>query len=112
MHPVDLIDAASELAPRRWKRYAATAFMAAFLLVPNRAADALTWYANEKADRIVKAVLDSYVPSSASSPAGTATTPNHAAEKLATQPASDPASEGGEAASSAAQLRTQIRESR
>ena len=43
MHFVDLIDAATELAPRRWKRYAAIAFMAAFLLVPNKAADALTW---------------------------------------------------------------------
>lgn len=43
MHPVDLIDAATDLAPRKWKRYAAIAFMAACLLAPNRAADALTW---------------------------------------------------------------------
>ena len=50
------------------------AFIAAFLLVPNRAADALTWYAHEKADQIVKAVLDSPVLSQASSPVGTATT--------------------------------------
>ena len=58
MQLVDLIDAAAELAPQKWKRYAATAFIAAFLLVPNKAADALTWYATERADQIVKAVLD------------------------------------------------------
>ena len=74
MHPVDLIDAATGLAPRKWKRYAATALVAAFLLVPNRAADALAWYANEKAEQIVNAVLDAHVASPASSP-GTATTP-------------------------------------
>ncbi len=75
VHLVDLIDAATELAPRKWKRYAAITFIAAFLLVPNKAADALTWYANEKAHEIVKAVLDSDVPSPTGSPVGTATTP-------------------------------------
>ena len=75
MHLVDFIDAATELAPRQWKRYAAIALVAAFVLVPDRAADALAWYATEKADQIVEAVLDSEVPSPASSPTGTATTP-------------------------------------
>ncbi len=37
MHPVDLIDAATDLPPRKWKRYAAIAFMATFLLVPKPA---------------------------------------------------------------------------
>lgn len=75
MHLVDLVEAATELAPRHWKRYAAVTFIAAFLLVPNRAADALTWYATEKADQIVKAVMDSEAPLPASSPTGTATAP-------------------------------------
>lgn len=73
MHPVDLIDAVTDLAPRKWKRYAAIAFMATFLLVPNRAADALTWYANEKAAQIVDSVLHATVSSEASSPVGIAT---------------------------------------
>ena len=75
MQLVDLIDAATELAPRRWKRYAATVFIAAFLLVPNKAADALTWYATEKADQIVKAMLDADGRPPAGSPVEVATTP-------------------------------------
>lgn len=36
MHFVDLIDAATGLATRKWKRYAAIAFIAAFLLCRTR----------------------------------------------------------------------------
>lgn len=75
MHLVDLIDAATELAPRRWKDFVAAAFFVSFLLVPTRAADALTWYVTQKADQIVKAVLDSEVSSPSSPPMGTVTTP-------------------------------------
>lgn len=65
---VDLIDGATELTPRKWKRCASVAFVAALFLFPNAASRAIIWYATERAQHIVSTVLDSVEPAPTSIP--------------------------------------------
>ena len=58
MSPFDLMDAVGELAPRRWKRYFATAVLLGFLVYPNQASRALHWYAQERAQQMVQELTD------------------------------------------------------
>lgn len=81
MNIVDAVDVANELLPRRWRRVLALGLIGAFFAFPNAAADAVLWYAQERADRIVETVVehtvlepgaprDAQVPDSPSDPTG------------------------------------------
>ena len=61
---IDGVDIGGGLMTRRWKRYVALIFLAAFLLVPNPAQRALFWYGQERAERIVNIVVDTTLPES------------------------------------------------
>ena len=59
---IDGVDIGGGLMPRRWKRHVSLAFLAVLLLFPNPAQRALFWYAQERAERITKIVMDTAHP--------------------------------------------------
>ncbi len=50
----DVIDAASELMPRRWKRKLGSVLVVAFLLFPTQARDVMLWYGRERATQLME----------------------------------------------------------
>jgi hypothetical protein len=62
MSLLDLVDAANEILPRRWKRCLAAGAVVAFLVYPSGASRVLFWYANEGAQQVVQPLVNVTIP--------------------------------------------------
>ncbi|WP_147068625.1 hypothetical protein [Terrabacter aerolatus] len=54
---IDIIEAAPELLPRRWKSRVGTVLIIGFWLIPSTARELMAWYVQEKAQELLAILI-------------------------------------------------------